>query len=115
VPFRTEARAPVIFTEHYSGFGTLPERERRRAKWALKRASLVCPVSRELAGHVRAVAPGARVEPIPNVVDTDVFAPGPAWRPRSVPRLVTVGSLIERKGHRHLIVALARLRERAVA
>ena len=26
------AKAPVIFTEHYSGFGTLPERERRRAK-----------------------------------------------------------------------------------
>jgi alpha-maltose-1-phosphate synthase len=70
------------------------------------------PVSRELAGHVRAVAPGARLEPVPNVVDTDVFAPGPARRPGGVPRLVTVGSLIERKGHRHLIVALARLRER---
>ena len=26
------ARAPVIFTEHYSGFRTLPERERQRAK-----------------------------------------------------------------------------------
>lgn len=69
-------------------------------------------MSRELAGHVRAVASGARLEPVPNVVDPDVFAPGPARRSGGVPRLVTVGSLIERKGHRHLIVALARLRER---
>ena len=39
---------PVIFSEHYSGFalGTLSQRERRRAKWAFERASLVCPVSR---------------------------------------------------------------------
>ena len=104
------ARAPVIFTEHYSGFSSLPERERRRAKWAFERASLVCPVSQELTGHVRAVAPRAKLEPVPNVVDTDVFAPGAARPPGTPPRLVTVASLIERKGHRHLFGALARLR-----
>jgi glycosyltransferase involved in cell wall biosynthesis len=49
---------------------------------------------------------------VPNVVDTDVFVPAAERRPSSVPRLVTVGSLIERKGHRHLIAALARLCER---
>ena len=104
------ARAPVIVTEHYSGFGTLPEEERQRAKWAFERSSLVCPVSQELAQHIRAVAPRARIEPVPNVVDTDVFAPGAPRLPGIPPRLVTVGSLIERKGHRHLIAALARLR-----
>lgn len=106
------ARAPVIFTEHYSGFGKLSEPEQRRARWAFERAALVCPVSAELAEHVRAVAPRATLEPVPNVVDTDVFVPAAERRPSSVPRLVTVGSLIERKGHRHLIAALARLRER---
>jgi glycosyltransferase involved in cell wall biosynthesis len=105
------ARAPVIFTEHYSGFRTLPKRERRRAKRAFERASLVCPVSEELTEHVRAVAPRAKIEPVPNVVDTDVFAPGAVRRPASPPRLVTVGSLIQRKGHRHLFAALASLRE----
>jgi glycosyltransferase involved in cell wall biosynthesis len=104
------ARAPVIVTEHYSGFGTLPEEERQRAKWAFERSSLVCPVSQELAQHIRAVAPRARIEAVPNVVDTDVFAPGAPRRPGIPPRLITVGSLIERKGHRHLIAALARLR-----
>lgn len=107
-------RAPVVFSEHYSGFavGTLSQRQRRRAKWAFERASLVCPVSRDLTRHVRAVAPGARLEPIPNVVDTDVFVPGAVSRPDTAPRLVTVGSLVEIKGHRHLIAAIARLRER---
>ena len=104
---------PVIFSEHYSGFalGTLSQRERRRAKWAFERASLVCPVSRDLTRHVQAVAPAANLEPIPNVVDTDVFALGAASGPDSPPRLVTVGSLVEIKGHRHLITALAGLRE----
>ncbi len=103
-------RAPVVFSEHYSGFGSLPERERQRARWAFERASIVCPVSEELAAHVRTVAPGARLEPVPNVVDTDIFAPCAARRPHAQTRLVTVGSLIERKGHRHLLGALARLR-----
>ena len=104
---------PVIFSEHYSGFalGTLSQRERRRAKWAFEHASLVCPVSRDLTRHVQAVAPAANLEPIPNVVDTDVFALGAASGPDSPPRLVTVGSLVEIKGHRHLITALAGLRE----
>jgi glycosyltransferase involved in cell wall biosynthesis len=106
------ARAPVVFSEHFSGFalGTLTERERRHAKWAFERASLVCPVSRDLAGHVQTVAPGASYEPVPNVVDTDVFVRGCASPPGTAPRLIAVGSLIEIKGHRHLILALARLR-----
>jgi L-malate glycosyltransferase len=106
------ARAPVIFTEHYSGFAGLSDDNRRRAKRAFERASLVCPVSRELAEHVRAVAPAARIESVPNVVDTDVFAPASARGRRGVERLVTVGSLIERKAHGNLIMALAALRAR---
>jgi glycosyltransferase involved in cell wall biosynthesis len=106
------ARAPVVVSEHYSGFalGTLSERERRRARWAFEHASVVCPVSRNLAGHVRAVAPGATLEPVPNVVDTDVFVPTTRSGPSTRPRLVNVGGLVEVKGHRHLIAALAQLR-----
>ena len=106
--------APVIFSEHWSGFalGTLDERQRRLARWAFESASLVCPVSRNLAEHVRAVAPRARIEPVPNVVDTETFVPGDG-RPAGGPaRAISVGSLVEIKGHRVLITALARLRDR---
>jgi glycosyltransferase involved in cell wall biosynthesis len=106
------ARAPVVVSEHYSGFAldTLPEREQRRARWAFERSRLVCPVSRNLAGHLQALAPRAKIEPVPNVVDTDVFAPNGTSHDAAPPRLITVGALVEIKGHRNLVTALARLR-----
>lgn len=105
-------RAPVVVSEHYSGFalGTLPAREQRRARWAFEHAGVVCPVSRNLAEHIGALAPAARLEPVPNVVDTDVFVRPHTWPSSATPRLVTVGSLVEIKGHRHLVEALGRLR-----
>jgi L-malate glycosyltransferase len=107
-------RAPVVFSEHYTGFalGALPERERRRARWAFERARVVCPVSRDLARHVQAIAPGARIDPVPNVVDTEVFVAGRNPRPDAPPRLITVGALREIKGHRHLLAAVALLRQK---
>jgi glycosyltransferase involved in cell wall biosynthesis len=104
--------APVIYSEHYSGFalGTLDERERRRARRAFGRGRLVCPVSVDLAEHVAAIAPGVAIKPIPNVVDTDLFVPPERWRPGPSLRLVSVGSLVPIKGHRHLIAAVAALR-----
>jgi glycosyltransferase involved in cell wall biosynthesis len=112
LPLGALSRAPVFFTEHYSGFAQLGERERRRAKWAFERAALVCPVSDELAGHIRDVAPAANLEPVPNVVDTDVFVPSRSRDCRAMKHLITVGSLIERKGHQDLLTALADLRRR---
>jgi glycosyltransferase involved in cell wall biosynthesis len=87
----------------------MPARERRRAKRAFERARFVCPVSRDLARHVQAVAPRATVEPVPNPVDADVFAPGASLAQANDPRLITVGSLVDVKGHRHLLEAIALL------
>jgi glycosyltransferase involved in cell wall biosynthesis len=107
------ARAPTVMSEHYSGFalGTVPERERRRARWAFERSRIVCPVSHNLARHIQTLAPRARVEPVPNVVDTETFAPGRASCRAESPRLITVGSLVPIKGHEHLVEAIAQLRE----
>jgi L-malate glycosyltransferase len=107
-------RAPVIFSEHYSGFalGSLDRGEMRRARWAFEHARMVCPVSASLARHIQALTPHAAVEAVPNSVDTDVFVPNPVRRVSRPPRFITVGSLTEVKGHRHLIGALAELRQR---
>lgn len=106
------SRAPTVLTEHYTGFalGTVGSRERRRARWAFEHSRLVCPVSHELAGHLQTLAPRARIHPVPNVVDTETFAPANAPRPTGVPRLITVASLVPLKGHQHLIEAIASLR-----
>lgn len=106
-------RAPLVVSEHYSGIplGRLSRWDRAIARFTFERAALVCPASDELARHVGALAPRARLRPVPNPVDTDVFQParetgadggGPV-------RAVVVGALKAGKGHPELLEALAQL------
>ena len=108
-------RVPVVVSEHYSGFAldTLSDRERERARGVFERAATVCPVGRDLERRLRRLAPAARFETVPNPVDTEIFRPSDAsigspgnGRPL---RLVAVGALVEVKGHRYLLEALAQL------
>lgn len=106
------AGAPVVVTEHYTGFerGLVTGYDRLIAKWAFQSAELVAPVSRHLARYVTEVAPKARVRVLPNTVDTDVFHPLEQPREPAEPvRLLTVGALAEKKGQRYLIEAMAKL------
>ena len=66
------SRAPVAVTEHYTGFGRglITGSERTLARFAFQHADVVAPVSHELAGHLRAVAPKANLVVVPNTVDT---------------------------------------------
>jgi glycosyltransferase involved in cell wall biosynthesis len=103
------AGAPVVVTEHYTGLqrGLVTGYERRIARGAFEGAALVAPVSEELAEHVREIAPKARIEVLPNTVDTAVFRPGEGGP--GTGRLLTVGALAEKKGHRYLLEAMASL------
>ena len=106
------ARAVVVVTEHYTGFarGLVSGYDEALARLSFRQADLVAPVSHELAERLRALAPGARIEAVPNAVDTDVFHP-PAGRRRAErpSRLLNVATLSEKKGHVYLLEALARL------
>lgn len=105
------SRAALVVTEHYTGFqrGLITGSDRLTARVAFERADLVAPVSRELAGHLREIAPQARIEVHPNTVDTEVFTP--ASHPDHDPpqRLLNVAALAEKKGHGYLLEALSRL------
>ena len=109
------ARAPVVITEHYTGFarGLVSGYDRILARASFRQADLVAPVSRELADHLRALAPGARVEPVPNVVDTQTFHPPSVARTGGAgrARLLNVATLSEKKGHEHLLKALTLLED----
>jgi glycosyltransferase involved in cell wall biosynthesis len=102
------SRAKVAITEHYTGFqrGLVTGYDRVLAKRSFEHADVVAPVSEELAGHLRELAPGARIEVVPNVVDVAAFAP-PAVAAAPGRRLLNVAALAEKKGHRHLLEALA--------
>ncbi|HYI80966.1 MAG TPA: glycosyltransferase [Thermoleophilaceae bacterium] len=101
------SRAPVAVTEHYTGFqrGLVKGYDRLLARLSFERADVVAPVSEELAGHLRALAPRATFEVVPNVVDTATFAPGDGGEARGE-RLLNVAALAEKKGHRYLLEAL---------
>ena len=105
-------RAIVVVTEHYTGFqrGLVRGADRVIARTAFTRADLVAPVSEDLARHLRALAPRARMVVMPNVVDTGVFSPAPRRGGARPARLLTVGALAEKKGHVHLLDAMARMR-----
>ena len=111
------SRARVVVTEHYTGFqrGLIRGADRLTARLAFTGADLVAPVSEELARHLRALAPRAHIRVMPNVVDTDVFTPAPHDRHDGPVRLLNVGALAEKKGHRYLLDALAELGTRREA
>ncbi len=109
-------KAPVVVTEHYTGFGRglITGYERLLARIAFEQADLVAPVSDELAGSLRKLAPRARLVTVPNVVDTEAFAPGPSRAAHTPARLLNVAALAEKKGHTYLLAAIARLPEVAL-
>lgn len=102
--------AKVAVTEHYTGFqrGLVTGYDRVLAKRSFERAGVVAPVSEELAGHLRALAPGAQIEVVPNVVDVEAFTPPPAEKAAGR-RLLNVAALAEKKGHRYLLEALVQV------
>jgi glycosyltransferase involved in cell wall biosynthesis len=105
---------PLVVSEHYTGFprGTLSRWDRFVARIAFRRAALVCPASADLGRHLTRLAPRARIRPMPNVVDTDVFTPAGARPPAERNRLVNVASLHDKKGHEYLLEALERILRR---
>ena len=106
------ARAVVVISEHYTGFarGLVSGYDRALARLSFRQADLVAPVSRDLAERLRSLAPRARIEAVPNAVDTGVFHPPAEARAQAAPaRLLNVAALAEKKGHVYLLEALARL------
>jgi glycosyltransferase involved in cell wall biosynthesis len=108
------SRAPIAITEHYTGFqrGLVTGYDRTLARLSFEHADLVAPVSEELAGHLRELAPRARFEVVPNVVDTAAFHPlaaGERGRGDGPARLLNVADLADKKGQAVLLRALALL------
>jgi glycosyltransferase involved in cell wall biosynthesis len=104
-------RAPLVVSEHYTGYrrGLVRGSDRWVARVGLGRADLLAPVSRDLARELRPLAPHTPMRVVPNPVDTDLFHP-PGRRTEDGPlRLLNVAWLAEKKGHAHLLEALARL------
>jgi glycosyltransferase involved in cell wall biosynthesis len=104
------SRAPLIISEHWSALalGRLPQDEMDRARRFFHRASVVSPVSHDLAKRIEPLTEGTLVTPVPNPVDTNLFVPARRELGADV-RLLAVGNLTAIKGHHFLIDAMASL------
>jgi glycosyltransferase involved in cell wall biosynthesis len=113
-------RVPVAVTARGSDITQLPDHAlpRRMIAWAIRRADALIAVSSALGARLVALgADPARVSVLRNGVDLVQFRP-PADREAARaalgvrgPTLLSVGHLIERKGHDRVIAALASLPE----
>ena len=110
---RPRAAATVI-TEHYSGFarGTVTGSDLRLARFAYAHADLVCPVSENLAGHLRRKGVKTRLQVMPNPIDTSRFRPGARQRDSGPVRALLAAGLTEVKQVPVLLEALAITRSR---
>lgn len=105
---------PVIITEHYSGFKRhiLSKMEIIMARYAMKRTSIVLPVSNDLKKYIKEYGIDAQFEVIPNVVDTDLFhveIDEISNEKRCPKKLLTVALLVPVKGIPYLLKAVYNL------
>jgi glycosyltransferase involved in cell wall biosynthesis len=74
-----------------------------------RHAAVVTAISKEHQRLAHAFTPQQAIEIVHNGVDTSIFHPAPAPRAGTEIHIVSVGRLIERKGHHHLLRAFAEL------
>lgn len=109
-------RLPVVVSEHFTGFPrrSLSKRDARLARFALRHARRVLPVSRHLQESIERYGIHPQFTVVPNVVDTRLFHPSDRKdHDRDVKRLMFVGLMAgdHRKGVPVLFEALSELKK----
>lgn len=107
---RERRGVPLVLTEHLTAIARdrlFPDQRRRVAR-AIAGADRCIAVSGALARGMRRIVPGAQVDVLGNVVDTDFFSPPTAPPSRSPFALAIVCSLQRRKGVDVLLRAFQR-------
>jgi glycosyltransferase involved in cell wall biosynthesis len=68
-------RIPVVITEHFGAFvcRTLSKRQVKKARFAMRRAKMILPVSDALKKGIELYEINNRFQIVPNVVDTNIF------------------------------------------
>jgi glycosyltransferase involved in cell wall biosynthesis len=92
-------RIPYVVTEHFSGYDRdlLNDDMLTQARDVFFEADRVVAVSRKLAGDIKSYAGGVDIHIIPNLVDTEFFAPPPAPRNTDPFTFLFVGFLTPNK------------------
>jgi glycosyltransferase involved in cell wall biosynthesis len=107
----TRWRVPYVLTEHMSDFarGRVRRWQKPLIVAANRGAVRLLAVSQALARDIRPYADGRSVDVVPNVVDTEFFAPGPSRADHALSpfTFLSVGALVPNKGFDVLLRAFA--------
>jgi glycosyltransferase involved in cell wall biosynthesis len=101
---------PVVITARGTDVNLIPRHAlpRRQIAWAARQAAAIVTVADALQSPLRNLGvPAAKLHTLRNGVDLDLFRPLP--QPARGKALLSVGHLIERKGHHLVIEALTQL------
>lgn len=93
-------RLPIVLTEHWTIFQPerwkeLPLSKRLLLKVLLWRTAAACPVSLQLGKEMQRHWGGLKLRPIPNVVHTHRFFPGPVEKQHRGYRFLHISSLLD--------------------
>jgi len=107
-------KIPLVISEHWSYFPLkkLKFLERIIAKFVMKRAKLILPVSNDLKKSIQDHGIKNKFNIIPNVVDTKLFYPSKKSINRPKKKILFVALLTEIKGITYLLRAIAQLKQR---
>jgi glycosyltransferase involved in cell wall biosynthesis len=115
VAARRTSRATVVATFHTSHFLMRAKRPawRPALAWMVRSPDRSLAASREIAAVAESLAPGVRVEALPNGVDTTLFRmTAPAAGPTARRRLIVPRRLFPKNGVEYFVRAMPRITER---
>lgn len=105
-------KMPVVITEHWTGFPRhiLGRFDILKARFAMNRAKVILPVSKDLEKAIRSYGIKNKFEIVPNVVNTEIFYPPLQKTNNKIKKMLFVGLLTPQKGIPYLFQALAKLK-----
>ena len=107
-------KIPVVVTEHWTAFPrhALRKSDVLKARFAMNRAKIILPVSKDLEGAIKYYGIRNRFRVVPNVVNTEIFYPSLNKNTSDKKRILLVSLLSPIKGIPYLLQALAQLKEK---
>ena len=107
-------KIPVVITEHWTGFPRhiLGKLGILKACFAMNRAKIILPVSKDLEKAIKSYGIKNRFEIVPNVVNTKIFYPSLQKVNNKIKKMLFVALLSPVKGVPYLLQALAQLKQK---
>lgn len=107
-------KIPVVITEHWTGFPrhALRKLDILKARFAMNRAKVILPVSKDLEKAIKAYGIKNKFEIVPNVVNSEIFYPPSQKANNKIKKMLFVALLSPIKGVPYLLQSMTQLKQK---